>query len=562
MRADPSSGRSPGPLAAVPFAIAVAVVAVALLRVLWNDLVWDDDFLVRSARGLGEPDHLWSHLARPFWQNADYVVHKLHDYWRPATSFLLWLTAFVFGRWPPAFHGLSLLVALSAAGALYALARTAHPRGGRLPAAGLALLFLAHPLAAEVIGMAANISDHLAFAFLCLAVVLLVRRLRGLAPRGASALAAGLIFLSCASKELGAIGLAAPAAAWLIERAGGSRVPPRRLLDPGPWIGAVLAVALYLVLRHLATTTAHHEPTQLPAAGFYARAAFLGLGQAVRQVLFPVPAGAHAFLEPGGPAPWLAAVAAWAGLLGLAGWRLRRDRDVGLPVLGLLLALALLLPSLLAVDLQDGALRYPTRYFHLPLAGALLAVLPAVDRLWERGLRLALPAAAILLALLSAVRVGEWRDNVAFFAAEAGYHPGSAPDLHNLVRAMLDARGYTEAEAVLDRIDLFPEARNPLFQAVLANDRAQIRHLRDGDVDGASEMLRQALTVKPDDLANVLDLASMRVAAGRPEQAVAILRRALEAPWFQDYRKPVIERRLERCERLAAKARERAGEGQ
>jgi tetratricopeptide (TPR) repeat protein len=554
----PASGWRPG----LPLLLAAAFVAAALLLTLGNGLVWDDELLVKSARGLGDPDFLWSYLSRPLWQNADYVVHKLHDYWRPATSFLLWLTAFAFGRWPPAFHGLSIVVALGAAAALYLLARTARPRGARLPAAGLALLFLAHPLAAEVVCMAANISDHLAFAFLALAVVLLVRRLRGTASGPLICLAAGaLVFLACASKELGIIGVAAPLAAWLIERAGGSGTPARRLLEPGPWIGAALAAALYLVLRHLATTTTHHEPTQLPALGFYARSVFFGLGQAARHLLAPVPAGAHVYLDTAAAGPVLTASAAWLGLAAVIAWRLRRDRALGLPVLGLLLALALLLPSLLAVDVQVTSLRFPTRYFHLPLAGLLLAILPAADRLWERGVRFAVPPAAALLALLSLMRVGEWEDDIAFFSAEARYHPDSPPDLHNLARAMVNARAYTEAEILIGRIDALPMAREPSFQAVLMNDKATIRFLRDRDLDGASEMLRRALTWKPDDLANVLDLAAMRVSAGRPDQAVIILKKALEAPWFRDYRRPAIERRLARYERLAAEAGSAGAEG-
>jgi hypothetical protein len=35
---------------------------------------------------------------------------------------------------------------------------------------------------------------------------------------------------------------------------------------------------------------------------------------------------------------------------------------------------------------------------------------------------------------------------------------------------------------------------------------------------------------------------------------VTILKKALEAPWFHDYRRPALERRLERYERLTAAA--------
>ncbi|MBW2278190.1 MAG: hypothetical protein JRF63_11900, partial [Deltaproteobacteria bacterium] len=312
------------------------------------------------------------------------------------------------------------------------------------------------------------------------------------------------------------------------------------------WIASLLPVGAYLAARFAVTSSSEHVETSWPEIGEYAWNVFLGLGQAMRQIVVPIPGGANTYIEGGSPISIATAAASWIALLAVVLRAALKKRVWSLPAVGLLLLLALLLPSLLSADRYGGALRFPTRYFHLPLAGALLAVLPFAVRAWSSTLRLTLPVFVALLALLSWMRVDEWSDNVSFFHAEAVYHPTSPPDQLNLTRALTNVRAYDEAEKLLDEFAEFEQAADPRYRAKALNDRAVIALMRDGDVERASELLQEALTIDPTDLANVLDLAAMRRTAGRPDQAVIVLEKALAAPWFHDYRRQAIEARLEK----------------
>lgn len=543
------------------FTIGAVACAASMLPVLGNDLIWDDEFLINSARGLGDPGHLWAMLTRPFWHNSSSVAAILHDYWRPVTTFALWLGAFVWGTWAPGFHLISLVGALAAAGTLYLLARRLVDDSQRWVARWMALVFLAHPLSAEVICLTANVSDHLCFALLTGSVLLFHCELTGGGARWRLPLASLCVLLACGAKELGVVAAGAPAAAWLLRRACDPQLPKRLLLRPQVWASAVLPVAAYLVLRQLVTAAAGHAETHLPGPGYYAWSAFLGLGQALRQILVPIPGGAYTYIDGSSPIAIAVGAIGWIAAIGLLVWSSVRTRAWKLPAVGALLALALLLPSLLSADRFEDAVRFPTRYFHLPLAGALIAALPYAARVRTRLLRPAFPLLIGLLALLSWMRVDEWRDNVSFFHSETVYHPDSPPDMLNLVRAMTHARGWDEAEQVLDRIDELPGAQNPEFRAKLLNDRATIKLERDRDVEGASTLMREALILDPTNLANVLDLAAMRARAGRADQSVAILEDALEMPWFRDFRRASIESRIAGYRKLAAfQARMRTSE--
>lgn len=531
-------------------ATCLVLCAAALLPVLGNDLIWDDEFLVLGAKGLGDPAYLGAALSRPFWQNSTFVADVLHDYWRPVTTLVLWIGGFVFDDWAPGFHLISLLAAIAAAAAFFALARRLVGADRWQVAAWLALIFLMHPLGAEVLCLVANVSDHLCFAFLALAVMLFVDENERGGARWRLPLAGLCALLACGSKELGVVAAAAPLAAWLLRRTVDPTLGRRLLLRPQIWAASIVPVSAYLALRHLVTTSAGFGMTYLPDAGSYAWAVFLGLGQAVRQIVVPVPGGANTYIEGDSALPIAIAALSWLAVAALLAWTAFRARSWRLPAVGVLLALALLLPSLLSADRYGHALRFPTRYFHLPLAGALIAALPFAVRAWDRILRLAAPVLVSLLALLSWMRIGEWTDSVSFFHAEATYHPQSPPDLLNLVRAMTSAHAFDEAEKVLDRADALPLARDPSLQAKLLNDRAAISLLRDGDVELASRQLQVALQLEPSDLANVLDLAAIRKNAGRPDQAIIVLEKALASPWFHDYRRAAIEERLERYREL------------
>lgn len=530
----------------------VAIVAV-FSKVLFSDLVWDDVFLVGGQEGLGEWSTLLDQLTTPFWQNSGYVLGNNTDFWRPLTSAVLWLGGFLFGSWPTGFHFFSMIAALGAGASLLSLLIRLLPAGSdRAPAIWLGLLFIAHPLCAEVVGMVSNISDHLVLIFLSLELGFLIDLARGNRRTAALPLISLFSFLACCSKELGVLGAVAPLAAWLLARASASpdSVPSRRsLISPAPWIAAAGAVVLFLVLRQLVIYTATSGDTLAPVSELDTswRVFFLGYGLSLEKALTPLPSGFHIILPSGNPPAWvyawaIAAVSTLAALLaiGIAKWR-----SLLLSAIGMGVALALVAPALLTIRASDSNMVIPVRYFHLPLAGFMIALLPSVTRFWHRVARFVLPLAIGLLLLLSWVRLDEWKSDVSLFYAEARYNPDSAQTLINLASALYGRGAYNEAERVVGLIEALQEERpSELSLGGILNLKSKIAAYRDGDFEAASALLEEALRRDPTNMVNVFALAQVRADAGHPDQAVTILERAMEAPWFEDSRREKLAERL------------------
>ncbi|MFO8070460.1 MAG: hypothetical protein R6V85_01180 [Polyangia bacterium] len=538
------------------FCLAAAITALALLRALGNDLVWDDRFLILGAEELGETARLHEILTTPFWQNSSHVAELLLDYWRPLTTLALWTGAAAFGDWAPGFHLISLLAALGAALLLARLMRLAIGEP-HLAVRWLAVLFLAHPLAAEVICLTANLADHLVLIFASAAVIAVYEAARAARPARRLSLlaAAGLACAcACASKELGLVAVLAPAAAFALRRCVDRRAPFRELLAPGAWIAVAAPAAAYLVSRHLVLDSAAGASGALPGISDYLRTAFFGLGEALASIFVPIPSGARVSVEVSNPVAIGLAALAWGAVLALFFRSVFRRRLAEPPLIGVSIAVALLLPSLLAVESTETSIVFPRRYFHPPLAGILVCILPFAVRRWRAGARYVLPLLVSLLALLSWIRVDEWSDNVSFFQAEAHYNPDSAEARLSYARSLTRARSFDRAERLLDEVDEMPAAQQPRLRVELLNERAALKMLRDGDTRSAARLLERALVLDPTDLGSVLDLASVHATAGRPGRAARILRTALRSPWFRDHRRAEIEARLRRYEQMERRA--------
>lgn len=533
----------PPPWERALLALCLAIAVAPLLSSAANDLIWDDVYFSNLDERLGPGELLLS----TFWGGSEQLSQRLSDFWRPLTSIIVWISGGLFGDWGGGYHLVSALCSLFAAGSLLALLLRLLPgEDGRRVAPWLALLFLAHPLDAELMLLAVNLSDYLVLGFLLLQIRLLLPVPGGRHSASAllgTALCAGL---ACAAKELGVLAAAAPLAAWALCRGRGDDIPARVLLGPLPWIASALPVVSLLAARQAVIASAGGNPWSSGVSSFSWEVPLLAWGDALRSMLLPLPRGAHVYIRAGEIAPWVLGAAAWCGLIALVIWRAVGRRRPTIGIAGLLLALALLLPSLLAVDFSEGAWRLPTRYYTPPLAGMLIAIAPVASRRWRSGVRIAAPVTVLLLASLSWVRISEGRDNVTFFAAEAGYHPDSLFDLYNLAEFQCEARRFEQARRTLERIEAHPRAGTPRVRALLLGGRAKLALLAEGDLERATRLLEQSLRLEPSDLTHVLMLAEARARAGRPGQAAAILRRALEAPWFRDERAETIRRRLRR----------------
>ncbi|MFO8070461.1 MAG: hypothetical protein R6V85_01185 [Polyangia bacterium] len=524
-------------------ALCLAIAVAPLLSSAANALIWDDVYFWN----LSDRPDLGELLCSTFWGGSEQLSQRLSDFWRPLTSIVLWISGGLFGDWGGGYHLVSALCSLFAAGSLLALLLRLLPgEDGRRAAPWLALLFLAHPLNAEMMLLVVNLADYLVLGFLLLQIRLLLppsRERRGALALAGTALCAAL---ACAAKELGALAAAAPLAAWALSRDRGDDIPARSLLGPLPWAASALPVIAVLAARQAVIASAGGDPWSSGVSSFSWEVPLLAWGDALRSMLLPLPRGAHVYVNAEQIAPWVLGAAAWCGLIALVVWRAAGRRRPTTGVAGLLLALALLLPSLLAVDLSEGAWRLPTRYYAPPLAGLLIAIAPLASRRWQSGARIAAPVAVVLLASLSWVRISQGRDNVTFFAAEAGYHPESLFDLYNLAEFQCESRRFEQARRTLKRIEAHPRAGSPQVRALLLGSRAKLALLADGDLERATRLLEQSLRLEPSDLTHVLMLAEARARAGRPDQSAAILRRALQAPWFADERAETIRRHLRR----------------
>ncbi len=540
--------------------ISASVLGV-LARVLLNDLVWDDTFLISDRDNLGEWSTLKEQLTAPFWQNSSYVAVSHTNFWRPFTSALLWLGGALFGEWAPGFHFLSLLGCAGAGASLIALLTRLLPEGSnKAPAYWLGLIFLAHPLCAEVLSMVANVSDHLVLLFLGLELVLLIDLMRGRRRRLALPLIALYAFLAACSKEVGVLGGVAPLAAWLLSTSSSpSETPPARtaLLSWRTWAAAAGPIVAYLVLRQLVISSATDTQTLAPASGLDTSwmVFFMGFGQSLSMAAVPIPSGFHLFLstDEAPVAAYVWSLVAALGLISVLVNAVFRKRRPTVSAMGIVFALALLAPALLTVIATAPYWVFPVRYFHLPLAGLLVALLPLVARYWARFTRYAVPAAVCLLLLLSFIRIDEWKSDISLFHAEARYNSHSAQTLLNLSFALCSRNAYNEAEEVLLLVEDLGDGEVPdIAFSGFSNVRAKIAAHRDRDYDRASGYLEKALKRDPTSLVNVFSLANIRNRAGHPEQSVIILDRAMKAPWFQDVRREKLLERLQYFKQQAA----------
>lgn len=535
-------------------------VLATVLQVLRNDLVWDDVYLVSTIDTGGGFGRLADIVSTPFWSNSSYVSIELADYWRPLTSLVLWLGATAFDKASWGMHLVSVLAMLAAAAGLVRVVRCTPGDADAQRRVGLwlGLLFVAHPLGAEVLCLVSNVADHLAIALLALAISALHGYWAGGGDRRRLWIAGGFGFLACCAKEIGVVHALSPLCAFLLVRAGTTSTDRRALASPGPWIAAFAPVVTYLALRAAVITADGGSADPLHGRSLFPIAFVLGYGQTLLRSIVPIPSGAISPAGPGEVTAIVAAVAAWAMLVAAVAVDLFRQRRLSHASIGALVALALLLPSLAATARVDGVYQFATRYFHLPLAGLLLALVPVLRRRWKRTTEIALATAVALLCLLSWVRIGEWRNDLSFFASEVAYRPGDDEVRVNLAQALCREDAFDAAEEVLGPLR-GPGVRfsSPLIEATYMNAVSKIALLRDHDVERAARALERALVLQPENLTIVLMLAEARDRAGRPDQSLIITEKALAAPWFQDHRRAVILKYLDLYRRRAAEAAER-----
>jgi hypothetical protein len=404
------------------------VAGLANLGVLRNDFAYDD---VRVIDALQQHR---IHLAgvpasRPSSGAADEAPMLRDQDTRPVTYALHLLDYRLWGEKPFGFHLTNLLLHMLATALVFVVAR-AWTRSD--PAALVtSLVFAVHPLHVEVVASFANRKDVLALVF-DLAAVLAWLRIGPLVPR---LLVSGVcLALGLASKEVAAIGVPFVLMAFPEGFAGKDDVRPRPWQV---WTLRMLAIALGIVIvaglrfgarlpyfdsAHIGAAT---EMELHDYAGVLANAA-LGVLRMVRLLIVPI---GLAVDYPVATDATLATPQVWLGLMVLAAMvvlPLRLYRRHPRVALAFAWVLILYLPISNLVPLVH--FFFADRYAYVPSFGYCLLLGMGFAALARRlasrpGLRhgsVALAAIVIvLLGILNARRVAEWRSDLTLWSAAA-----------------------------------------------------------------------------------------------------------------------------------------------
>jgi len=452
--------------------IFLAIVAV-FGRSLAAGLTWDDEDLIV----------LNPHVAEG--QPAGLAWHWTHEHERlyiPVVYTIWWCISAAAGVNPPFFHAANLLVFVGCCWLLYFLLRRLI--GNPWAALGGALLFALHPLQVEPVAWATGMKD-LSCTFFSLAAILLYLR-----PRGYPW--ATLCFIAAMLCKPAAVALPLVVAAidlLLMDR------PLRQVAwKTGLWLVGSAAMGI-LTLRV-------QPPMNLPMAPLWARPLLAAdaLDWYLCKVLWPNPMAidyGHTPLRVMSwhilGIPWIAL--AWMIPAALAGGLIYLRRPI-LTASALIFALALLpVLGLQPFDFQ----RFSTvtdRYAQFALVGPALAAAWLLSRSRIRGAFWATFSVLLVLAGISLVDAGYWRNDVTLYQHAVAVNPQSLLGHNNLSGALYRAgdrqAAAKEFAAVMRLAPGDPDAYISLanFQLAMARELKQ-----GGDVHGEMQSLRQAVTL-------------------------------------------------------------------
>ncbi|RMH45320.1 MAG: tetratricopeptide repeat protein [Deltaproteobacteria bacterium] len=496
--------------------VGIAVLAAALhCGTINNELTFDDHWAIERNPNTARPADLAAHFTSGFW-GPGYL--KRDAAWRPLTTLTLAWNRAAGGLDPAGYHAVNLLLHALAAALVALLGRALGLRDEAALAAGA--LFAVHPVHVDAIAPGVGRADLL-MAVLALAAGLAWERRR-------PGVAAGALALALLAKEMAAG--AAAALAW------------RAVTRPdrgGRWrwalplaVAAAWLAARYAVLGALGG--AHPGPLENPVAhaGLAARLWTAGHCYALALAKFVAPVTlladySYAAVEPA-TGPTAVAIAGWALLATtIAAMVLAARRR---PELSAMLAWWLAPYAIVSHLGPTLPMWFAERVLYLPSAGLCLAVGWAVGR--AAGARQAVAraaGAAVAVAIAafsvrSAVRVGDWRDDVTLHAKTVEDAPRNVKALANAARDAA-SRGDAGAALALVRRALAVRDDVALPHLAAASVYAQL-----GDAERAAAHLDRALSM-PHDLATAAETRCAVLARFRPDVAVPACEAATRAPF-------------------------------
>lgn len=467
----------------------LALTAAAYAGALGAGLLWDDQTLILENARLADPSTLGALLTGDLWAPAS------SGYYRPVLLATFFVDRQLFGLSPLGWHAHSLLWHLVAVALLHRL--LVRLLGAGLPTLAGAALFALHPAQSEAVVWLSARNDLLAAAFS-------LGALACLSGPGRVVLGAALWAAALLSKE------SAILVPMLLVALDGAR---GRLGDRAAVVryGALCAALLGVVGLRAGLgigQAALPEPAGWAALGD-TLPTVVGTYAGLVALPWPLLVSRHVDYLPAGWSP--AALGLFVPVaLGVLAARLPAPRR-GLALAGLGGAAALLAPALVAVA-SYGLLS--ERYLYLPLAGVAVAVAALLPSS-RAALVPALPAAALAVALLGA-RLPDWASQRALFEADVA----RAPTCYNRtqVARLFDEEG-RPAEALAALAPVVPgDGTCPRGARV-----AVLAALRGGRADLAADLADRTRAAAPRASPGFDGLTAMaRFAAGRRADAVAL----------------------------------------
>jgi hypothetical protein len=491
----------------------LGLVTAAAYAPLWRlGFVNMDDPLYVSGNpqvlaGLGWPGFVWA------------LTTTSQVNWHPLTWLSLMLDATIGGADPRIYHATNLLLHLASTLLLFAV--LARMTGCRLKSAFVAALFAVHPLHVESVAWIAERKDVLSGVFWMLTLTAFARYAERPSRAAYAAVVAAFALGLAAKPMLVSLPIVLllldfwPLARW-------GRIDPRRLLiEKLPLFGLALASSVVtLVVQRPAMERMEGVPfgarveNALVSYVAYIQDMFWPRGLAI---FYPYPHGM--VWQPIAAAVVLAALSVVA---------IRAARRYPWLTVGWLWYVVTLVPviGLVQVGIQARA----DRYTYLPLIGLFIIVAWGVPELLLREdapdaarvtMKVAAIAVVLILAVLTWVQVGVWRNGVELFTHAIAVTGDNVLAQFNLSDA-LSAQGDEDGallhlrEAV--RIDPhFPDAHFNLASALI----------RQRKVEEAAVLCRQAAEYWPDDERTLVNLGIVELLQGNYPEAEARLAEAL-----------------------------------
>jgi hypothetical protein len=502
--------------------------AIVLLPVLNNIPVWDDIYFINDNFKPFSIEHLFAVLTNTFWQNSSSTYIDTSAFWRPMTSLVLWICNLIFDKQTAGFRMSSIAAALFYGFALYSLFKRLLPQNSSysLLALFLSAITIMHPLSIEVVCMIANLSDHLAMAFLTLGLTFYMDLFSGRkTPKSTLLIVALLNFFACTSKEFGVLSLFSPLVAWILchhtENFNASLIK-----RPVIWLSAVVPVLIFLILRFFVLKSIKTD------FDLSITTLFLGTGQILYHVIVPVSSGANTYIQPNDIRAWVMSIFTIALISFIFIKSAVKKTIPSTGETGLIWAILLVLPSLLAITLVQNGYRYPVRYFHLAIPGVLFTILPFLKKYWTNHTKIIIALAFSILSFQSWIRTSEWDNPILFAKTEITYHPDSIYELLNFCHACFDAGLYTEIEKTLKTIDKLPYKKNPMDKSYILYIKGKLAYLKDNDLKLAIKYLTESYQTLPNDSGIACELARYLGMDKKPELGIQLLKHQLTAPFL------------------------------